>query len=406
MDRNTTSYRYAADGRKLRATYKTLPEQHVGDDDRYTERNDSGLVRPGNGRIFVPSTFVETKTVDYVGNLIYEDNVIKKILIDGGYITFNEGNAPEYHFYIKDHLGNNRVVVHTSGEVEQVNHYYPYGGLMAESTNWNTQWYKYNGKELDRMHGLDWYDYGARWQDAAIGGRWHAMDPLCEKFYGVTPYAYCGNSPINSVDPDGRIPLPLITGGLGAIGGACIEGYTAYVSGKSSDEILGAAARGAIEGAVLGATMGAGASVLVGTIASASGGAAGSAAEQYISKGEVKSKDIIVGGAAGAIGGVAGSAGSKLVKNVANKAAVTAERKITSTTMQKSIKEEAINKAGLKTHGHSARTQVNSNAKNITKNKINVEKTDIKVKKVVTDYIQQNVMGKLAGVVTNWLSNH
>ena len=23
--------------------------------------------------------------------------------------------------------------------------------------------YKYNGKKLDRHHGLDWFDYGARW---------------------------------------------------------------------------------------------------------------------------------------------------------------------------------------------------------------------------------------------------
>ena len=46
--------------------------------------------------------------------------------------------------------------------------YYPYGGLMSNSTGWNTQRYKYNGKELDRMHGLDWYDYGARWMNAAI----------------------------------------------------------------------------------------------------------------------------------------------------------------------------------------------------------------------------------------------
>ena len=46
--------------------------------------------------------------------------------------------------------------------------YYPYGGLMANSTNHNQQRYKYNGKELDRMHGLDWYDYGARWMNAAI----------------------------------------------------------------------------------------------------------------------------------------------------------------------------------------------------------------------------------------------
>ena len=80
--------------------------------------------------------------------------------------------------------------------------YYPYGGLMSNSTEWNTQRYKYNGKELDRMHGLDWYDYGARWMDAAIG-RWHVMDPLCEKYYDVSPYAYCAGDPVNAIDPDG-----------------------------------------------------------------------------------------------------------------------------------------------------------------------------------------------------------
>ena len=79
----------------------------------------------------------------------------------------------------------------------------PYGGLMANSTNHNQQRYKYNGKELDRMHGLDWYDYGARWMDAAIG-RWHVMDPFCEKYYDVSPYAYCAGDPVNAVDIDGR----------------------------------------------------------------------------------------------------------------------------------------------------------------------------------------------------------
>lgn len=70
-------------------------------------------------------------------------------------------NQPEYHFYLTDHQGNVRVVANQNGEVEQVNHYYPYGGLMGESTNSDAQPYKYNGKELDRHHGLDWYDYGA-----------------------------------------------------------------------------------------------------------------------------------------------------------------------------------------------------------------------------------------------------
>ena len=82
----------------------------------------------------------------------------------------------------------------------QMNHYYPYGGLMAESTGGDVQRYKYNGKELDRMLGLDWYDYGARHYDGALT-MWRTMDPLCENYYNISPYVYCGNNPINAFDP-------------------------------------------------------------------------------------------------------------------------------------------------------------------------------------------------------------
>ena len=140
------------------------------------------------------------KNNQYCGNMLYENGTLKQILIDGGYITFN-GSTPQYHFYLKDHLDNNRVVVNASGIVEQVNHYYPYGGLMGESTNGDIQRYKYNGKELDRMNGLDWYDYGARHMD---GIRFTTIDPMAEKYYGVSPYVYCADSPVRYVDPDGR----------------------------------------------------------------------------------------------------------------------------------------------------------------------------------------------------------
>ena len=140
------------------------------------------------------------KNNQYCGNMLYENGTLKQILIDGGYITFN-GSAPQYHFYLKDHLGNNRVVVNASGTVEQVNHYYPFGGLMGESTNGDIQRYKYNGKELDRMNGLDWYDYGARYMD---GIRFTTIDPLCEKDYATSPYVCCKDNPVRYVDPDGR----------------------------------------------------------------------------------------------------------------------------------------------------------------------------------------------------------
>ena len=103
--------------------------------------------------------------------------------------------------FLTDHQGNVRVVANQNGEVEQVNHYYPYGGLMGESINSDTQPYKYNGKELDRHSGLDWYDYGARWYN---GVSWMTPDPLAEKYYDISPYVYCLGNPVKFIDPDGR----------------------------------------------------------------------------------------------------------------------------------------------------------------------------------------------------------
>ncbi len=52
------------------------------------------------------------------------------------------------------------------------------------------------------MHGLDEYDSQARWYYAALG-RTTTMDPLAEKYYGISPYAWCENKPIHIVDPHG-----------------------------------------------------------------------------------------------------------------------------------------------------------------------------------------------------------
>ena len=152
--------------------------------------------------------------VDYCGNLIYENDTLKQALFEGGYVTFN-GSSPQYHFYVQDHLGNNRVVCNASGTIEQVNHYYPFGGLMGESTNDEVQRYKYNGKELDRMHGLNWYDYHARQYDAAAI-LFTSMDSKCENYYHISPYVYCMGNPVMYVDPDGEKPrLYVDTSGLG-----------------------------------------------------------------------------------------------------------------------------------------------------------------------------------------------
>ena len=162
---NTITYLYTADGKKLRTVHVT------------------------NGT---------ATTTDYCGNVIYENGIQKLLLTEEGYINLNSPTT--YYYYLKDHQGNNRVVLSSSGTVMQTNHYYPFGGVFSTSTN--VQPYKYNGKELDTKAGLNWYDYGARHYDATLG-RWFVVDPLAEKYYSDNPYNYCGNNPINRIDPTG-----------------------------------------------------------------------------------------------------------------------------------------------------------------------------------------------------------
>ena len=133
--------------------------------------------------------------------MIYENGIAKTLSTETSYVSLTDG---KYHYYLKDHQGNNRVVVDETGKVEERNDYYPFGGLMASSSV-SVQPYKYNGKELDRKGGLDWYDYGARHYDATLG-RWHVVDLMAEKYYGVSPYSYCLNNPILLIDPNGMWP--------------------------------------------------------------------------------------------------------------------------------------------------------------------------------------------------------
>ena len=36
---------------------------------------------------------------------------------------------------------------------------------------------------------------------------WLSVDPMSDKYPGVSPYAYCGNNPIKYIDPDGKEKL-------------------------------------------------------------------------------------------------------------------------------------------------------------------------------------------------------
>ena len=144
-----------------------------------------------------------TNTTDYIGNFVFEDGKLDRYLFDGGYCSFDNNQNPTFLYYEKDHLGSVRMVVNEKGTIEQVNHYYPFGGVYGDlSYNAEIQKSKYIGKEFDHMYGLDWYDHGARMYDAAKVS-WDRVDRLGEKYTQLSPYLYCASNPVVFLDADG-----------------------------------------------------------------------------------------------------------------------------------------------------------------------------------------------------------
>ena len=114
--------------------------------------------------------------------------------------------------YLKDHLGSvTKVVNANTGEVVESSDYTSYG-KRASSTSSEygdkftgvTLRAHFTGKEDQKADFyVDYTDFGAR-QYSPVLRRWLTPDPLSEKYYGISPYAYCAGNPVNYVDPDGK----------------------------------------------------------------------------------------------------------------------------------------------------------------------------------------------------------
>ena len=148
----------------------------------------------------------------YTGNMVYNSSkALDYILNEEGMVK--KATAYTYEYYLKDHLGNTRVVFSTPSGItintEQVDEYYPFGLSYRPISPDNGNKYLYNGKELqDESLGgvsLDWYDFQTRFYDPQIG-RFNSLDILADTFRFQTPYAYAINNPIRFIDVKGMGP--------------------------------------------------------------------------------------------------------------------------------------------------------------------------------------------------------
>jgi RHS repeat-associated protein len=181
-----TLYSYSAAGTKLQVVDKTAP---------------GGVTIPVTNLDTVLTTplVLSTITTDYIGDAIYRNDTLLRILLPTGYY---QGGV--YYYYLKDHLGSNRVVLNSSGTVVESSDYYPSGMRFGESVvnGGNVQPYRHTGMEMQGMHGLNWIDNKARMRSVNVP-EFTTMDPLAEKYPWQSPYCYAGNDPINAIDING-----------------------------------------------------------------------------------------------------------------------------------------------------------------------------------------------------------
>lgn len=200
------SYIYATDGTKVKELYAT---------------GTNNILSPiGALNTNVNHDIIYSDSTIYCDNNIYRKGRLDRILLPDGYIQAEymtiRGRLVafyKYYYIMKDHQGSARINI----EEENLDHrpseggqkalsYYPFGKAMNTWTKWVCLFrepYTYTGKKEETMHNLGWYNYGKRFYDPNYRLSFVSVDPLCEKYYSISPYAYCMNNPIKFVDLKG-----------------------------------------------------------------------------------------------------------------------------------------------------------------------------------------------------------
>jgi RHS repeat-associated protein len=125
---------------------------------------------------------------------------------------------------------------------------------MRQVYDWNSAWLYRN--ELTESGGL--VKVGVRWYDPAVG-RFLQQDPWLGSLYApltLNAYAYCVNDPINAVDPNGCLPVPLVIG-IGILAGLILDEVIERVGGAAPPNAPANPAHGVGAGMGGGAALGA-----------------------------------------------------------------------------------------------------------------------------------------------------
>ena len=186
----------------------------------YADGTRSGVRRPNDGPWL--TRYVSSLICDGDSEFLYPMGVVS----DFGYIDLQSGKM---QYFLRDHLGSVRVIAEDRHTVISRTDYLPFGvrmsgdGLTGANSTARSSFFGFSGKENEMWGGYDTADgditphwlkgeryqhFGARAYDP-VSCIFMQVDPMAEKYYGMTPYGYCAGNPVMMVDPDGNFPETL-----------------------------------------------------------------------------------------------------------------------------------------------------------------------------------------------------
>lgn len=228
-------------------------------------------------------TIVQTK---YVGSLFEEENRgtnnqyhFNDYVFLGSKRVVSVDSKGELLFYHQDHLGGLNVLTDNQGSIRDLTEYDPFGLVVKHERYGNdfaTLWYGFTDKSLDDESGLMFY--GARYYNPKLG-RFITPDSIVQSPNNpqtLNRYSYCGNNPVNAIDPTGHkwswkkfwnsfagavigAFVTVATGGLGApiafalggmVGGAITGGLEGGWKGALMGGLMGGVLGGAVGGGI------------------------------------------------------------------------------------------------------------------------------------------------------------
>ena len=183
-----------------------------------------------------------------LGNLAYLS--ASEYLYYGGGSTHNftikpiNATSSRKEYKVQDMLGSTRVAIEPNGSgggvITGQYDYAPFGKVMWK--NGLEKRLSYIDKEKDAESGD--HNFGVRQYDD-VSGRFMAIDPLWEKYRGLSPYVYSFNNPLSIIDPTGKSGEAVIDHDAATIeisshfifyGGAANEGIAKKLTDKISEK--------------------------------------------------------------------------------------------------------------------------------------------------------------------------